>query len=86
MKRSLIVTAFVFLFVAMFPPADRIIPRLFSEGPPGINSMGFVFISQIGGPIAIRFPQWVAEMGIVIVLGLIAALVEREYAKPKVNP
>jgi hypothetical protein len=39
---------------------------------------GFVFISAVGGPVEIRYPQWFVEMGAVILIGAIAIFATRE--------
>jgi hypothetical protein len=55
--------------VLLFPPADRVVVI-------GTNecrvSEGFTFIKNIGGPVVIRYPQWIVEL---VVVGAVATFV-----------
>lgn len=67
--------------VLAFPPADRVIPGRPSyrigtyEGggmPEARRSEGFTFIGNIGGPVVIRYPQWIIQL---VVTGAVVLVV-----------
>lgn len=67
----------------LFPPADRVVdgtpvtwigPNSYGGTPKSLHDVGFTFIDNIGGPIVIRYQQWVIELSVVLAVAIFAVI------------
>ena len=89
MKKASLATLLVFSAAVLFPPADLVRPatqghRIGDSTIPGTPELrrnkGFTFIAAVGGPVQIRFAQWLVQIGAVALVG---GFVVVSTAKPK---
>jgi len=86
MKITSIIVMLALAAIASFPPTDFVAPATdgrrigdmtFPGTPERRINRGFEFISEVGGPVQIRYPQWFTQIGMGLVVGGIALFIFR---------
>jgi hypothetical protein len=80
MRKIPALCAALLLLIVLFPPADRVMPavppitNLGYLDRPGIPASrynaGFVFITEVGGNVEIRYGQWLVQLAVIAAIGL----------------